>query len=160
MSFKSESVRGGLRTIRKRIKEKPGTVDIGIIDAGSHDESKKDLTVAAIGFIQEFGAVIKRSGSVIIIPERSFMRSTTKENRQKIKSMAQRLFRKVLNGKSTYDQALGLLGEFVSSEVRNKIVALKEPPNAPLTIAKKGSSNPLIASSQLKNSITYGVNRK
>jgi hypothetical protein len=178
-------VNGGVEGVRKRIG-KPGTVDVGIIDAGIHGGS--DLTVAAIGFVHEFGATINHPGGTpyvivpkigaifvekghpspdgitqphrIVIPERSFMRSTLREKRAEIIKRQKFLWSKVQRGVIDRDKALGLLGETVSDMIRRKIVALKTPPNAPATIrAKRGKANPLIDTAQLKNSITYKVNR-
>lgn len=138
----------GLGLLIERIR-KPGTVDVGIIDAGVHDET--ELTVASIGFIHEFGG-----GNS---PERSFIRSTTTEKKKEIIAFQKKLMRKIVAGVLTTDKALGLLGEFVADLITQKIVDISDPPNHPSTIAKKGSSNPLIATSQLKNSITYEVNK-
>lgn len=183
-SFKRIKVNGGVAGVLKRIG-KPGTVDVGIIDAGPHHGT--DLTIAAIGFIHEFGAVIDHPGGTpyvivpkigaifvnkdhpspdgitqphkISIPERSFMRSTLRENRELIIKRQKFLWSKVQRGVIKRNQALGLLGEVVSDMIRRKIVALKYPPNAPATIrAKRGKANPLIDTGQFKNSITYKVN--
>ncbi|MCP3685813.1 MAG: hypothetical protein GY861_24455 [bacterium] len=121
---------------------------MGIIDAGEHDSG--DITVAGIGHAHEFG---------IGVPERSFMRSTTHDKRAKIIALQKKLLAKVVAGEMSTDKALGILGEYVADLITQKIIDLKEPPNTPETIKRKGSSNPLIDSSQLKNSITYEVNR-
>ena len=49
------------------------------------------------------------------------------------------------------------LGELVKGEVQRRIAELKTPPNAPATIARKGSSNPLIDKGVLRASATYKV---
>lgn len=141
---------GGVKALHTRTKE-PGTVDVGIIDAGQHEDS--DYTVASIGFVHEFGS---DDG---IIPERSFIRSTTQGKKKQIIALQKKLLKKIVNGEMKVDKALGLVGEFVAAEMKQKIIDLKDPPNKQATIDAKGSSNPLIASSQLKNSITYEVNR-
>ena len=142
--------KGGFKALYNRIKN-PGTVDAGIIDAGEHDES--DLSVAGIGFVHEFGS---KDGS---IPERSFIRSTIQGKKKQIIAMQKKLLKKIISGDMEVEQALGLLGEYVSDEIRKKIVSIKDPPNKQSTIDAKGSSNPLIDTSQLKNSITYEVSR-
>lgn len=137
------------RKIKKITRNKDGYVDVGIIDAGTHVDS--DLTVASIGFIHEFGS--------ITVPERSFIRSTMKENKKQIIKMQESFMRKIVFGEMTKEKALGLIGAFLAGKISEKIVAIKTPPNTPETIAKKGSSNPLIDTGQLKNSITWSVNR-
>lgn len=139
---------GGIVALKKRVKT-PGTVDVGIIDAGQHPSG--DVTVAEIGFIHEFG-----SGNV---PERSFMRSTIQTGKKDIIALQKKLLGQIQAGQIDVIKALGLVGEVFSDMIRQKIVSIRTPPNSPRTIATKGSSNPLIDTGQLKNSITYEVNR-
>lgn len=139
---------GGISALIKRVKT-PGTVDIGVIDAGIHSDS--GLTVANVADANEFGTST--------IPERSFMRTTLKEKKKQIIALQKKLLKKIQSGEMSTEQALGLVGEFTADLVSQKIVAIKSPPNAPATIAAKGSSNPLVDTGQLKNSITYEVNR-
>lgn len=138
--------RGGFEAIKKR-QRTPGTVDVGVIDAGSHVDS--DLTVASIAYLNEFG---------IGVPERPFFRWVTKAKKKEILVLTERLHHRVKMGELTLKQALGLLGEFVSDLIKQRIVELRQPPNAPETIRRKGSSNPLIDTGQMRNSITYQVN--
>lgn len=164
MSFKvrREVRKGGLKAVKERVKT-PGTVDVGIIDAGAHkDEEGKaqEITVAEIGFINEFGAVIPGPEKDIIIPERPFFRSTLKEERKNIISLQRKLVSKILSGDTTTEKALGLIGEYVANKVADKIEDLKEPENADTTKAAKfPRTNPLVDTGQLKNSIIYEVNR-
>lgn len=148
MSFKRIKKNGGIQGIKKRIKT-PGTVDIGIIDAGEHKSG--DITVAGIGFIHEFGTDTIR--------ERSFIRSILQGKKKEIISLQKKSLKSILNGNIKIEKALGLIGEFTADEIRKKIVAIRTPPNTAETIKKKGSSNPLIDTAQLKNSIIYEVNR-
>jgi hypothetical protein len=178
----------GIQTIKKRFK-KPGTVDVGIIDAGKHEDSD-EMTVAAIAYIHEFGAEIDHPGGTpyiiveggkaqfvsknspaavgakvtkphkIVIPERSFMRSTIKEKKKDIIALQRKLLVKIRKGEITVEKALGLIGEFTADAMSQRLVKLKSPPNKPATIrAKGGKSNPLVDTGQTKNSITYEVNR-
>ena len=146
--FKRKKINGGVEALKERVKT-PGTVDVGIIDAGKHPSG--DITVAGIGFAHEFGTAI--------IPERSFIRSTTQGRKKDIISLQKKLLKKISNGSMEVKTGLGLVGEFMSAAIKEKIVAINSPPNSPSTIAKKESSNPLIDTGQLKNSITYEVNK-
>ena len=49
---------------------------------------------------------------------------------------------------------LGLIGQ---KEIRRSITALKSPPNAPRTISLKGSSNPLLDTGFMRQSVTWKV---
>ena len=178
----------GIQAIKKRFK-KPGTVDVGIIDAGDHTdpEGEGEMTVAAIAFVHEFGAEIDHPGGTsyvigeggkarfvkagtpgivgvtkphkIIIPERSFMRSTLKKKKKEIIALQKKLLVKIRKGELSVNDALGLIGEFTAAAMSQRLVNLKSPANKPATIKKKGSSNPLVDTGQTKNSITYEVNR-
>ena len=146
--FKRVKKNGGIEALKDRVKT-PGTVDAGIIDAGKHVTG--DITVAGIGYAHEFGTAT--------LPERSFMRSTIQEKKKDIIALQKKLLKQIVNGKIKVESGLGLLGEFMADAIRQKIVSISSPPNTPETIAAKGSSNPLIDTGQLKNSITYEVNR-
>jgi len=143
-----KKVKGGLAGLMKRAKLR-GNVQIGLIDAGKHKDG--DETVASIGFKHEFG---------VGVPERSFLRATRKAKQTDITGMTRKLVKAILNGDMEEAKALGLLGQFTADLVKQRIVALKRPPNVTATILAKGSSNPLIDTGQMKNSITYKVNLK
>jgi len=147
-SSKIKRIGPGVKVIKGRLKN-PGKVAVGIIDAGKHAES--DMTVASIGYVHEFGSSDGR------IPERSFMRSTVKEKRKEVNALNRKLLIAVQTGKYSFSKALGILGSFVADAISRKIVTLKQPPNALSTILAKGSSNPLVDTGQLKNSITWKV---
>lgn len=146
MSFKRKKINGGVKGFLKRVKTS-GIVNVGIIDAGNHGDS--GLTVAEVGNYNEFGTTR--------IPERSFIRSTTREKRKDIVKLQEKLLKKIQSGDMEIKQALGLVGTFVAGEITQKTVSIKSPPNNPYTIIKKGSSNPLIDTGQLKNSITWEI---
>lgn len=146
--FKRVKKNGGVEALKDRVKI-PGTVDVGIIDAGKHPSG--DITVAGIGYAHEYGTVT--------LPERSFMRSTIQAKKKEIIALQKKLLKQIVNGKMKVEDGLRLLGEFMSDAITQKIVSITSPPNTPETIAAKGSSNPLIDTGQTKNSITYEVNR-
>jgi len=56
-----------------------------------------------------------------------------------------------------YPQLADEVGLTVAQAVQQRIVDLREPPNAPYTIAQKGSSNPLIDTGQMRLSVTWRV---
>lgn len=138
----------GVGELIKRLRN-PGTVEVGIIDAGTHQDSEE--TVASIGFQHEFGA----AG----IPERSFLRGTLHGSRKDILTLNKKLLKNIVNMSMKVPHALGILGNFVADKVSQKIVSIRQPPNSPATILAKGSSNPLVDTGQLKNSITWEVNK-
>lgn len=91
------------------------------------------------------------------VPARSFMRSTFDERRAELVEVQRKALDAVAAGKMTTEQALHVIGEWFQGAVQKKIVDLRDPPNAPATIEAKGSSNPLIDTGQLRQSITHEV---
>jgi len=90
------------------------------------------------------------------VPERSFLRSTVDGNEERYKKFLQRAGVQMLDGEDPVD-ALDRVGMVVAADVKRAIVELDDPPNAPATIAMKGSANPLIDSGRMVNSISHEV---
>lgn len=153
MSFRAKirtSGGSGARALARRTKKGKGIVKVGIIDPKNRTDDS-DLNTAEIGFVHEFGS---KDGA---IPERSFIRSTLSEEQKDIGALTKRLYRAILRGRMDSKKALGLLGADVADKISQKIVAIRSPANSPETIARKRSSNPLVDTGQLKNSITWEV---
>jgi len=141
-------------------------VEIGIFADASRDGAVPMLVIAAAN---EFGAKIpKRQARFedlddenpekwVIIPERSYLRAWFDENVDVLQATMERLIGQVVEGKISGRAALETIGGYVVTHVQAYMVDLKTPPNAPSTIRRKGSSNPLIDTGQLKNSITWQV---
>lgn len=91
------------------------------------------------------------------VPERSFLRSTMDEQRPKYARMLDRVIGRWVDGKLSLADGFGLVGLQAKADVQRKIVKLRDPPNADSTIARKGSSNPLIDTGQMLNAIDFAV---
>lgn len=117
--------------------------------AGStHSEGGGPLTLAEIGSIHEFGL-----GN----PERSFIRATFDSRLRELALLAERLSGRMVDGAVTLRGALELLGEVHLGHIRAEINAGISPPNAPETIARKGSTTPLVNFGQLKGALDFKV---
>lgn len=115
-------------------------------DAGLHEGT--GLSMAELGAIHEFGL-----GNV---PERSFLRSWASERGEELViERAQMVESDLLKGQAT--QTLNKLGLLAVGEVQQRMALGTPPPNEPATIARKGSSVPLIDTGALRQSITYKV---
>lgn len=57
----------------------------------------------------------------------------------------------------TPDQTLNQIGAIATGATQQYITDLKTPPNAPSTIEKKGSSNPLIDTGSMRSSVTWKI---
>ena len=55
------------------------------------------------------------------------------------------------------NRGANLVGAYAADVIQQRIVDLKEPPNSPITIALKGSSNPLVDTGHMRQSVTWEV---
>lgn len=92
------------------------------------------------------------------IPERSFIRSTFDENRKDYERQMQADARTLGQGGDA-DLILNRAGLRATADIQKKITELRDPPNEPATIARKGSSNPLIDSSRMRQSVNYEIKK-
>lgn len=93
----------------------------------------------------------------ITIPARPYIRSTIDENQEEYGKIIESLFSRVIDGNLSLFSALDLLGQKVESDIKRKIVTLKNPPNAAATIRKKKSANPLVNEGTLLGAVRYVV---
>ena len=105
--------------------------------------------MVVIAAVQEFGAP-KRN-----IPVRPFMRNAFDKSREKLNRAKKRLYNSVLLDEISPKTAVTKLGEIHKGQIQREIVNLRSPPNAPSTIKRKKSSNPLIDTGQLRQSIHH-----
>jgi hypothetical protein len=134
--------RGYKRIIRFTKKIKNSFVKIGLQgNTGNkiHEDSK--LTIVNIGVIHEFGTTIKRKikgkKNIIVIPERSFIRSTFDEKNRNWSVKTKVLLDKIMIGKVSVSKALDVLGLLIQKDIKKKINSNIPPPNAPSTAMKK-----------------------
>lgn len=126
---------------------------VGILKSNSRDDGFGN---AELGAVHEFGSYSKN------IPARSFLRVPLMNNGKKIiKSVEEKATEAFVNGdpKKAY-RLLGIAGEGI---VQNAFETSGNGNWAPLkksTIARKGSSMPLIDSGQLRRSISSEVSIK
>lgn len=125
------------------------TVGIHEQEGSELHEGSDDLTVSDVGAIHEFG---------LGVPQRSFLRSTMDENRDKYNDALRRIGRLVVQGRlRSTEQGLAQLGARCVGDVQAKIRAGVPPALSPVTVAAKGSSTPLIDTGQMWSSITSRV---
>lgn len=133
--------------IKKKLES--SAVSVGVHrDAGKHKKSEDGLTVAQIFSYNEFGTDS--------IPERPTLRPTLAKERVKYQYNMAKIAAKAMKDEG-YDirQAMGRLGQQVQGDVQKAIRDLSDPPNAPETIKRKGSSSPLIDTGQMLSSIRW-----
>ncbi|MFF5994277.1 hypothetical protein AAGS61_05920 [Lysinibacillus sp. KU-BSD001] len=118
-----------------------------------------DAFYAMIAGVHEFGVTIRKESGSIVIPERSFLRSTFDEKNREWATFAKRQLPNLLEGRIDAQTLCERLGARMVADIQEKITDLDTPPNAPSTIKQKKSSNPLIDTGGLRRRVTYRVVR-
>lgn len=113
---------------------------VGIFESAKYDDG---TPVAQVAFWQEFGTAK--------IPMRPFLRNAIAKNERKWGDSV----KTALIGTNDGEKALKMLGEIMRGDIVLSLTNLNTPPNAPSTIKQKGSSNPLIDTGLLRNSISW-----
>ena len=116
---------------------------------------KIQITPKMRAWLHANGLHVKGSTTHITIPERSFLRSGHDENADKVLKNASMALGQVIDGKMSIDTWLDAYGQMMADTIKLYIRDLKSPPNHPYTIEQKGSSNPLVDTGNLLESITW-----
>lgn len=138
-----------------KIKKKP-FVKIGVTQSkGSKlhvvpGSDKQVMTVADIAKIHEYGAPDAN------IPERSFIRSTISKNEEKYNAHIAKLRDKIFDGniQMTTEEALGFIGQEISSDIKNTI-RNNETGLDEVKPLKYREGTPLLDTSQMLRAISY-----
>lgn len=91
------------------------------------------------------------------IPERSFLRSTMEERQDEYVDLLVKGIEQFVEKGKPLEDTLELAGLKAAGDIQQKITDLSDPPNSPLTIALKGSSNPLINTGAMRAAVTHEV---
>ena len=122
---------------------------VEILDKGDDKaEGSDDLTVADVAMFNEFG---------LGVPERSFIRAWYDEQLEENKAKFRKLQAAVLRDELTQEQAFKQLGLVFVGDIQRRISNGIPPANAESTIARKGSSTPLINTGQLRSAVASEV---
>ena len=108
-------------------------------------------------FFRSRGVFLSPQKTVIVIPERSFLRAGFDKHQKETLDQAAKMAGHMLAGSISVEQYLDTVGLLLSSKIKDYAIQLKTPPNAALTVLWKGSSNPLIDSGQMVRAITWKV---
>jgi hypothetical protein len=110
--------------------------------------------------VNEFGTTKAGKNNNIVIPERSFIRSTYNKQYKKVAKRFDQIFMSISKGNYNIIPKLKLIGLEQETETKKTITDMKTPANAPSTIAKKGSSNPLIDTGEMRSKVSNEVKNK
>lgn len=150
----------GMGDIQRTLKELSrdlkgsGYVKIGVLGANS-GKSREGVTMGEIAVKNEFGSKSER------IPARSFIRMPVEHQSEKIvKGLYNVRLKQKKDTKNILKKLLTRLGILSEKAIQEAFATRgfgQWKPNAPLTIALKGSDSPLIDTGELRKSVTSEV---
>lgn len=147
--------------IFKKIDRNKPHVKVGVQEAQFQKGREGDTTNGLVALVNEFGTRRAGKNKNVVIPQRSFIRSTAVEKRPEWLKLSDRIRAKILLGNMSLKQGLNLQGLRMKADIQAKIVSLDKPPNKASTIRaktrRKQKANPLIATSDLLKSIKHQV---
>jgi hypothetical protein len=138
-----------------RIKEQLGSlknieIQIGLFGEGDSPENN----VAFRGAVHEYGVPFEQGSR---IPRRKFMSKAWDENLQDIEEFKKNEYDKVLKGQQNIKTMLDKIGVKHEGQIKRMIKEGNFEKLSEKTIAKKGSSKPLIDTAVMVNSIKYRI---
>lgn len=142
MSIKNPQLKTALEKVLGVKVDKPKiTLEAGFLEGVTYSDG---MSVPMVASLNEFGTYN--------IPPRPFFRNAINKNSDKWGKI-------FLQGmqKQGARNAFGLLGERIRRDVIQSINDTNEPPNSPVTIARKGSSKPLVDTGLMRASVNYRI---
>jgi hypothetical protein len=142
----------GWRAALKALAQAAGKPDAHVVvgwPASSGQHRRSGMSVAQIAAVHEFGTAR--------VPQRSMLAATYDQNEAKYADAARKVATGVLLGRTDLRRGLDLIGVMIKGDVQRRIAAGVPPPLSPVTIARKGSSTPLIDTGQMRAALDHEV---
>lgn len=133
---------GSLSAALSKYKDMNASVRVGVLENATYPDG---TPVAMVAFWNEYGTRTS--------PVRAFFRTTVSEQKKNWVLSVQNLMKMHNDPK----QVMGLIGVHMQEQIVQSINTWSDPPNSAYTIAKKGSSKPLIETGLLMRSIKSEV---
>lgn len=116
-----------------------------------------EITPKMRAWLHYNGLHVKKETKYIEIPERAFLRNGYDINIETITKKSSELMNEVIDGEMSAETFLAAIGTELRDAIKRYAIELKTPANHPFTIKRKGSSNPLVDTGQMIESIKYEV---
>lgn len=126
-------------------------ITVGVHEEEGGGDEGNGRTVAEIAEANEFG---------LGVPARPAITGWADENRDAFTARMGQELEAALRARQSPAQRLDALAQVAAGEVQAKIAGGVPPPNAPVTVARKGSSTPLIDKGQFRSSIRGKVGKR
>ena len=158
MNGSSRVIQRNPNWLRRLLAHYPGREVLAIgFPVGSEGASARypdGTSLLMVAAVNNFGSL---SGHV---PRRAFMELGADMTHAQTAPLIRQLVPRINAMQLTAPQALNILGPVAVSQHQAAIVELTAPPNAPATVARKQSDNPLIDSGLLQQSVTFSVRQR
>jgi hypothetical protein len=138
------------------LKKKVKSLKDMVVKVGFPSESSKTLSTDQEGVTAVFKATIHNFG--LGVPKRPFMDIAFAKNKKEYKKIILKKFSKIED--LNIVQFVNKLGLKAQGDVQKSIIDLRLPANDPETVEAKGSSNPLIDTGHMLQSVTFEVSKK
>lgn len=148
-TFKGLTLTGEAKKYFSELK-KLSDLEIHVGFQAGEASSEDGTDVADIAAYNEYGSSDT--------PARPFMRQSWENHEDELRSICQRANNIISQG-GTAEEACKTIGVFGVGLIQQEIVSGGFEPNAPSTIKKKGSSQPLIDTGRMRQSVKYVVKK-
>lgn len=167
MSVRHKIIKNHFPEMQAAVQELDGTkINVGCLEgeaayyASIHEYGCKiQVTPKMRAWLHHQGVHLKPDTTVIVIPERAFLRGGFDQHAENVLESADTVLGDVVNGTMSVDEYTKMIGLLLASKIKQYARDLKSPPNSALTVQWKGSSNPLVDTGDMINSITYEVEK-
>lgn len=151
MSYKVIEKKSQLTKLKKTFNELIGAkLKVGFFDAQKSD--KNDLTLSTVAKINEYGTLDGK------IPPRPFMRQTLRKHNN-FKEDIKNVLQETLTLSKSFDSLFKKLGVKGMQEIQKELTTGEFKENADYTIKKKKSSKPLMDTGQLRQNVSWRVEK-
>lgn len=147
------------RVVRKTFVKVPNAITGPMSVKAGFPAGQADLLTLNKAIWNEFGTRGGASGGGWggPIPERPFMRNSARTNMQKYIGQLKSQVSALITGKTTTRDILSKFGIQMVGDIQKEMASGSFAPNSPVTIARKGSSRPLINTGEMRQKVTYKV---
>ena len=147
------------RRVRQKIKLPTSFTGHSKVKVGFPSGVSNDIVMRAIynnyGTSEKVNLVGGGKSLAEIVPERPFLDNAIRDNRAKYGRMMRAASVGIINGSSSVTSVMRKIGIEATGDIQDEIVNLRTPENAPSTVKQKKSSNPLVASGEMKGAVTH-----
>lgn len=143
-----------IRATAQELERGTSAVRVGLIEGKGGDATREDgLTNAAIGATHEYGSSDRR------VPMRPWLFAAVEKHREDYAKLFRVFAAQVLEGKMSSVRMLNLIGAKATADVKNYVTQGSPipPPNAPSTVARKGSDRTLIDTGRMIGAVTWAL---